>query len=127
MRIATYNVEWFHALFHDDGQLIDDDSWSSRRDVTKAQQTQALGAVFQAMDADAVMVVEAPDTSPKRSGVRALETFAERYDLRARKALIGFANDTQQEIALLYDPDKMTAEHDPRGPDSGGTRRRAAL
>ncbi|MEM7471512.1 MAG: endonuclease/exonuclease/phosphatase family protein [Pseudomonadota bacterium] len=119
MRLATYNVEWFAHLFDEDGRLVDDDSWSGRRDVTKAQQTAALGVVFQALDADAVMVVEAPDTSPKRSGVAALETFAKRFGLRARAALMGFPNDTQQEIALLYDPDVMSARHDPLGPAKG--------
>ena len=119
MRLATYNVEWFSNLFADDGTLVDDDSWSSRRDVTKAQQTAALGKVFQAMDADAVMVIEAPDTSPNRSTVTALEHFAERFRLRARKALTGFTNNTQQEIALLYDPDQLTATHDPQGPQHG--------
>ena len=114
MRLATYNVEWFTYLFDDDGQPVDDDSWSSRRDVTKAQQLAALGEVFQALDADAVMVIEAPDTSPNRSGTRALEVFAERFNLRARKALIGFANNTQQEIALLYDPDVLSATHAPK-------------
>ncbi|WP_370635030.1 hypothetical protein [Cognatishimia sp. MH4019] len=43
MRIATYNVEWFNSLFDDTGALIGGMTWSSRRDVTKAQQTQALG------------------------------------------------------------------------------------
>ncbi|MEO1638166.1 MAG: endonuclease/exonuclease/phosphatase family protein [Pseudomonadota bacterium] len=114
MRIATYNVEWFNTLFDDDGALIDDDSWSSRWDVTKAQQIAGLGAVFQAMDADAVMIIEAPDTSRNRSTVRALDTFAARFGLRANTPLIGFANDTQQEIALLYDPALMTAKHDPQ-------------
>lgn len=120
MRFATYNVEWFSTLFADDGTLVDDDSWSSRRDVTKAQQTAALGQVFQAINADAIMVIEAPDTSPNRSTVAALEHFAARFKLRARKALTGFANDTQQEIALLYDPDKLSAKHDPKGPEQGG-------
>ncbi|WP_298292869.1 endonuclease/exonuclease/phosphatase family protein [uncultured Litoreibacter sp.] len=120
MRIATYNVEWFSTLFADDGTLVDDDSWSSRRDVTKQQQTAALGAVFQALDADAVMVVEAPDTSPKRDGCTALEHFADRFGLRARNCLIGFTNDTQQEIALLYDPDVINVTHDPKGPATGG-------
>jgi endonuclease/exonuclease/phosphatase family metal-dependent hydrolase len=32
---------------------------------------------------------------------------------------MGFVNDTQQEIALLYDPDKLTARHDPQGPVTG--------
>ena len=97
MRIATYNVEWFNNLFDDDGQLIDDDSWSARWDVTKAQQTQGLGTVFKALDADAVMIIEAPDTSPRRDTCKALETFAARFGLRSRTALTGFTNDTQQE------------------------------
>ena len=50
MRIGTYNVEWFDRLFDDAGRLVDDTSWSGRWDVTKAQQIQSLGVVFQAMD-----------------------------------------------------------------------------
>lgn len=115
MRLATYNVEWFNALFADDGTLFDDDAWSARWNVTRASQTAALGQVFRALDADAVMVIEAPDSSNRRDGTRALETFARRFDLRARRAVIGFSNDTQQEIALLYDPDVVTAQHAPGG------------
>ena len=115
MRIATYNVEWFNRLFDDDGCLINDDSWSSRWDVTKARQTQALGTVFAAMNADAVMVIEAPDSSRHRDGELALEHFSRTFGLRTTKALVGFKNDTQQEIALLYDPSKMTAAHKPLG------------
>ncbi len=120
MRLVTYNVEWFSTLFADDGTLIDDDSWSSRRDVTKAQQTAALGAVFQALDADVIMIIEAPDTSPKRDGTAALDHFAAKFGLRARTSLIGFTNDTQQEIALLYDPDMVEVAHDPKGQKEGG-------
>ena len=115
MRIATYNVEWFNALFDDEGLLLDDGEWSARYDVTRADQLAALGIVFTAMDADAVLVVEAPDESRKRATVPALENFAAAVGIRARKALIGFANDTQQEIALLYDPDVLTCAHDPVG------------
>ena len=119
MRIATYNVEWFDALFDDAGHLLMDDHWSARRDVTRAQQIEALGLVFAAIDADAVMVIEAPDTSSRRSSIRALQEFAEAFSLRARQAVIGFPNQTQQEIALLYDPDVMTAQHNPQGlPDA---------
>lgn len=113
MRIATYNVEWFSNLFDDQNQLILDDSWSSRHDVTKRQQAEALGIVFTAMDADAILVVEAPDQNSKRATVPALEHFAEAFNLRTREAVIGFSNDTQQELALLYDPDVLTARHDP--------------
>ncbi|MFV2051957.1 endonuclease/exonuclease/phosphatase family protein [Aliiroseovarius sp. YM-037] len=119
MRIATYNVEWFNALFDDAGHPLEDLEWSSRYDVKRREQLEALGIVFTAMDADAVMIIEAPDDNGKRSTVRALENFARRYDLRTNRAVIGFANDTQQEIALLYDPEKLTAVHDPQGEETG--------
>lgn len=114
MRIATYNVEWFDALFDDNGRLFLDDHSSARYGVTRAQQTQALARVFGALDADGIMVVEAPDTNRNRKTERALTRFARQYGLRARDAVIGFANDTQQEIAFLFDPDVMQVRHDPR-------------
>ncbi|MEL6798374.1 MAG: endonuclease/exonuclease/phosphatase family protein [Pseudomonadota bacterium] len=119
MRIATYNVEWFSNLFDDDATLLADDGWSGRYNVTRADQAAALGIVFTAMDSDAVMVIEAPDSHRKRDGVAALERFAATYGLRTRKAVMGFVNDTQQEIALLYDPDVLTPAHDPLGPETG--------
>ncbi|MEP5730757.1 MAG: endonuclease/exonuclease/phosphatase family protein [Sulfitobacter sp.] len=119
MRIATYNVEWFSSLFNDDDQLFDDGGWSARYDVTRAQQTAALGVVFQALDADAVMVIEAPDSNKSRDTIKALSGFAARFGLRARAVIIGFANDTQQEIALMYDPDVLSARHDPQGTATG--------
>ncbi|HEV8035163.1 endonuclease/exonuclease/phosphatase family protein [Yoonia sp.] len=114
MRIATYNVEWFNSLFDRHDRLIEDGTWSARWDVTKAEQIAGLGVVFAAMDADAVMIIEAPDTSNHRDARVALENFAARFDLRAREAVTGFTNDTQQEIALLFDPDVVSARHDPR-------------
>lgn len=119
MRIATYNVEWFNNLFDDRGNLVVDDGWSGRLNVTRAQQIEALGIVFTALDADAVMVIEAPDQNGRRETEAALEAFARAFDLRARRALLGFANDTQQEIALLYDPDVLTVWHDPLGDPTG--------
>ncbi len=119
MRLATYNVEWFNNLFDDSGRLLDDDRWSGRRDVKRHEQIAALGGVFTALDADAVMIIEAPDHNGKRSTVRALENFSKVMGLRARRAIIGFGNDTQQEIALLYDPDALTPVHDPIGAQTG--------
>ena len=118
MRFATYNVEWFAGLFDKDNQLIEDNSWSGRHDVTKSKQIKALGDVFQALDADAVMVIEAPDTSGNKTTTRSLENFATHFGLRTTKALSGFSNTTQQEIALLYDPSKMTAAHVPMGQET---------
>lgn len=121
MRIATYNIEWFNALFDDLGHVLNDAEWSARYNVTRGDQLAALGIVFSALDADAVLVVEAPDHHGRRSTVTALENFAARIGLRARRAMIGFANGTQQELALLYDPDVLTARHDPLGdPMPGG-------
>ncbi len=115
LRIATYNVEWFNALFDDRGRLLRDKSMSERHDVSREDQIAALGTVFTALDADAVMVIEAPDTQGKRSTVTALERFAAHFNLRARKAIIGYASDTEQEIALLFDPAKLGVTHDPKG------------
>lgn len=112
-RIATYNVEWFNTLFDGDGTLIHDNSWSSRWDITKAQQGDAVAKVVQAVDADLMMIIEAPDSSRHRDTVYALEGFAAHHGLRQRSAAMGFSNHTQQEIALLYDPDKVTVEHRP--------------
>lgn len=113
MRIATYNVEWFNALFDDDNQLLCDQKWSGRYNVRRADQINALGKVFQYLDADAIMVIEAPDHSKSRNTIRALENFADAFDLRANRVLIGFSNDTQQEIALMYDPRLFQARHAP--------------
>ncbi|WP_407492165.1 endonuclease/exonuclease/phosphatase family protein [Pseudooceanicola sp. MF1-13] len=119
MRIVSYNIEWFDALFDDAGNLLTDGAWSARRDVTRDQQATAIATILHAIDADAVMVIEAPDTNSRRNTVRALQTFAEEAGLRTRQAIIGFPNQTQQEIALLYDPDVITAEHKPMGlPDA---------
>lgn len=113
MRLATYNIEWFNALFDDDDGLQLDGGWSARYDVTRRQQGAAIAHVIRAMDADGIMVVEAPDNSRRRDTGRALAQFAQEFDLRQRASIIGFSNDTQQEIAFLYDPDKLTVTHTP--------------
>lgn len=118
LRLATWNIEWFSALFDDRGKPLEDAEPSARYHVTRADQLAAIAIVMTAMDPDGLLVVEAPDTSHKRSTVRALERFAETCGLRTRKALIGFPSDTEQEIAFLYDPDRITAAHDPWGEPS---------
>jgi endonuclease/exonuclease/phosphatase family metal-dependent hydrolase len=118
LRLATYNVEWFNALFDDHGRMLEDRQPSTRYKTTRAEQLGALGIVFSALDADGITIIEAPDTNGKRSTVKALETFARALGLRARKALIGYPSDTEQEIAFLYDPDRLTARHDPKGNSS---------
>lgn len=120
LRLASYNVEWFNALFDDRGRMLEDREPSTRYRVSRGEQLGALGIVFTALDADGIVIIEAPDTNGKRSTVKALETFAKAYGLRARKALIGYPSDTEQEIAFLYDPDRLHARHDPLGQASTG-------
>jgi len=115
MRIATWNIEWFVNLFDARGRLLEDDGWSARYNVTRADQLGAIAIVMTALDADALMIIEAPDNNRRRKTVQMLESFAAHFRLRTRRALIGFENETQQEIALLYDPARLSARHDPRG------------
>lgn len=118
MRLATWNVEWFDHLFDDASRLWDDDGRSGREGVTRAEQTRGIARVLRAIDADAVMVIEAPDARRRTSGGDpVLAGFAARFGLRTREVLMGFPSDARQEIALLYDPDVLTVRHDPRGGD----------
>jgi endonuclease/exonuclease/phosphatase family metal-dependent hydrolase len=117
MRLATYNVAWFDSLFDARDRLRLDGTRARRHGVSRAEQGEALATVFRALDADAVLIVEAPDSSSKRSTVAALEAFAAAFDLRTRSAVMGFANQTKQEIALLFDRDALTVEHAPRPGD----------
>lgn len=113
MRIATYNVEWFDALFDRNADPLIDQNWSSRYNVTRSQQWHALGHVFRSFDADCVLVVEAPNHKSGRSTVQMLERFASDFGLRASRAVLGFPNATQQELAFLYDPHRCSIRHVP--------------
>ena len=114
MRIAGWNVEWFNSLFDGDGTVKADDEPSGREGVSVGERARAVAQVLRALDADAVVVIEAPDISRRRDGGAMLGAFARRAGIRARRVLIGFANDTRQEIALLHDPHRLEARHDPR-------------
>lgn len=122
MRIATWNVEWFNSLFDDEGQPLVTGDWSSRWNVKRSDQIAAIVHVLRAIDADALMVIEAPDTSRKRDSATALRILAKKYNLRLSDAVTGFANDTQQEITLMFDPSKLMAVHDPRGGNGASPR-----
>ena len=123
MRLATYNVEWFNALFGRDGRLLLDGNWSARHDVTRAEQAEALGTVFRRIDADAVLVVEAPDTEGAKHTSDCLLEFARHFELRLDRVLTGFHSETQQEIALMYDSRIASARHDPGGGAEGSAPR----
>ena len=111
MRIATYNVEWFDALFDRNANPLIDHNWSSRYNVTRADQWHAAGQVMRAIDADCILVVEAPNHKTGRSTVDMLERFAGEFGLRAAQAALGFTNDTQQELAFSCDPHRCSIRH----------------
>ena len=126
LRIATYNIEWFTNLFGRHDVLLDDDEWSSRYMTTRHQQLHAIADVIGAIDADAILVIEAPDTGGDRNSVRALQNFADAFNLRQSSALSGFESHTRQEISLLYDPKRVTARHRPVGNRSNGRQKKRA-
>ena len=115
LRLATWNVQWFDHLFDDRSEVRADDGPAGRHGVPAREQAEAVAQVLRALDADAVMVIEAPDSRRRtRKGLPALAAFARRFDLRTSWAVLGFPSDTQQEITLLLDPDRVEARHDPR-------------
>ncbi len=115
LRLATYNICWFTNLFDEHGALRRDAGRSAMHDVTRAQQAEAIAAALAAVDADCFAIIEAPNQGKRHDCVRALEGFAASYGLRQARAMIGFESGTDQEIALLYDPDVVSARHDPVG------------
>ena len=118
MRLVTWNIAWFDYLFDDEGRLRRDDGPAGLAGVGAATQARAVAMVLRHLDADAIMVIEAPDTraAPVPRDTRTLlSRFARAAGLRARRAVRGFVNDTQQEIAFLYDARALRARHAPAG------------
>ncbi|WP_151719207.1 endonuclease/exonuclease/phosphatase family protein [Gemmobacter serpentinus] len=115
LRLASWNIEWFTALFDDLDRPQEDHQPAHRHGVTRGDQLAAIAIVMTAMQADGIMVIEAPDTNGKRNSVRALENFARRYGLATTRAVSGFKSETEQEITFLFNPDHMQVRHDPQG------------
>lgn len=113
LRLACYNVAWFSRLFDRTNHLIEDDAPSAIAGVTRARQAEAIAQVLRGVDADCYAVIEAPNTGHRQSCVEQLEHFAERFGLRQAAALTGFESETRQEIALMFDPGRISAEHAP--------------
>ncbi len=129
LRVACWNVEWFDSLFDAQDRPILDASRARRYGVTKREQSEAVAASIRGVDPDALLVVEAPNTGSRsgRSTARALESFAAHYGLRQSAAISGFESETDQELALLYDPARIAAAHDPMGLPPAGLKGLAAL
>ena len=120
MRVATYNVEWFTELFDKNDKLLLDKEWSRRYRVTRMDQADAIAKVIEKVDADIMLIVEAPNTGNTNDTLRALNNFTKHYGLRQSASAIGFVNETHQELAVIYDPATVSVTHDPLGPVSNG-------
>ena len=109
LRICSYNIEWFNHLFNPDNSL--------KNGQKEQEKLSAIGNVLSRIDPDFVGIIEAPNTTKdlQQSTVQKLENFAQFAGLRAKKSLIGFISGGTQEIAALYDPVKLTVNHDPGG------------
>lgn len=121
MRVATYNVEWFADLFDKDDNLLLDSEWSRRYNVTRIDQATAIAEVIHRVDPDIMLIVEAPNTGRTQDTVKALQNFTKHFDLRQSAVAMGFANDTHQELAVIYDPFVADVTHAPQGKFSDGT------
>ncbi|MEM1164074.1 MAG: endonuclease/exonuclease/phosphatase family protein, partial [Pseudomonadota bacterium] len=115
LRIATWNICWFASLFDDQDRLVADDGSSGLYGVTRRRQAEAIARVMARIDADLLAIIEAPNTGKIQSTTRALTRFANAADLRQTGALTGFPSETEQEIALLFDPARIAARHVPVG------------
>ena len=103
LRIATYNVEWFEDLFDNDNNLHMDEEWSRRYDVRRIDQTNAIADVIRTVDADLMLIVEAPYTGKSQNTVKALKNFTKHFALRQSSVIMGYDNGTHQELAVIYE------------------------
>ena len=113
IRIASYNIEWFDDHFNEDN--------SPKTSAASQAKFDAVQAVLELIGADLITIVEAPNTTTTtgvQDTVTKLEVFAGSAGLSTNKAMIGFPSRGRQEIAILYDPNKMTVTHAPGGTDS---------
>lgn len=109
LRICSYNIEWFNRLFNADNSL--------KTDQQEQERLNAIKNVLRKIKPDFVGILEAPNTvkTSQESTIEKLENFAQFASLSTRKAMIGFPSAGRQEIAALFDPDKLTVTHDPGG------------
>ncbi len=119
VKVCCYNGEWLDELF-DPQNEFDVEGEGDHTYKSKADRLAAVKTVLKNIDADLFGVVEAPNTilSAEKSAVTCMEKLCQAAEINARKAIIGFPSAGSQEIALLYDPDKLEVKHAPGGTGS---------
>jgi endonuclease/exonuclease/phosphatase family metal-dependent hydrolase len=109
IRLCTYNIEYFNDLFKKDNTL--------ETAAKKKKRLKAIKKVLETIKADLIGIVEAPNTlkSGIKSTVTCLENFAAWAKLPTSKAMMGYSSVGDQEIAVLFNPAKVTVAHAPGG------------
>ncbi|MHC4757243.1 MAG: endonuclease/exonuclease/phosphatase family protein [Planctomycetota bacterium] len=109
LRICSYNIEWFNHLFNSDNSL--------KTGAEEQERLGAIGNVLSHINPDLVGIVEAPNETVdgQQSTVAKLENFATSAQLPIQSAVIGFVSGGTQEIAALYNPNRLTVSHAPGG------------
>ncbi|MCK5075004.1 MAG: endonuclease/exonuclease/phosphatase family protein [Calditrichia bacterium] len=107
--ICTYNIEWFNHLFNKDNSL--------KTSAKAKERIKAIGNIIREINPDLLGILEAPNTSADgaESTVTKLKNFAVSENLSINQAITGFISGGTQEIAVLYNPDKLTLSHSPGG------------
>ena len=113
LRLAAWNVAWMTNLFDAEGGPLGGAEPAAVRGVSRHAQLAAILAVLPRLGADLLLIVEAPDDTPLGRTHAALDGLAEAAGLGAHRPLVGFSNDTGQELALLYDPARLRVRHAP--------------
>ncbi len=110
IRVATYNIEWFDECFKSDNTMKDSDE--------AVEKFEAVKNVLSLVNADLITILEAPNTTTttgSQSTIIKLEKFATWAGLETDKAAIGFKSAGKQEIAILYNSNKLSVTHSPGG------------
>ncbi len=112
LRILTYNIEWFNRCFNTDNSM--------KTDTVSVKKMDAVSNVIKKIKPDILGIIEAPNSSKTtvESAVVKLENFANHYNLSINKGITGFISAGHQEIAVLYNPDKLQINHVPGGKSS---------
>ncbi|MBC8490831.1 MAG: hypothetical protein H8D45_32860 [Bacteroidetes bacterium] len=116
-RICSYNVEWFDHLFDKDNNLITFEPQNKKHKELK-KQLEGLKKVFETVKADLYGIVEAPNTSTttgNQSTVEKLKNFFLHIGLNNYEVITGFISPGKQELALIYNKDKLEVKYKPGG------------
>ena len=127
LRIAEYNMEWMKYLFVDSEPINTppadtkpEKDWNEKEALTV--KSKRLAEILKHVDADIIAVVEGPDTlkDGSKTANGQLESWMTTFGVNNRnyKAMIGYPSGGQQELAIIYDADKLIVEHTPESRDS---------